>query len=94
MYRSLADHVSENIIHGIVNVQKVKSATNGKGDNELQEVTTSGNMRNMSKYCISAECTENNLAITNTEIRIRVFGKDFINNIVETSLIQIITDSA
>jgi hypothetical protein len=42
----------------------------------------------MSKYCLSAECTEDNLAT----IRIRVFGKDFVCNIIEILPFQTIID--
>jgi hypothetical protein len=43
----------------------------------------------MSKYRLLAEYIEDNLAI----IRVCVFGKDFVNNIIEISAIQIIIDS-
>jgi hypothetical protein len=43
----------------------------------------------MSKYRLSVECTEDNL----TTIRVRLFEKDFVNNIIEISPIQIIIDS-
>jgi hypothetical protein len=43
----------------------------------------------MSKYRLSAEYTDDNLAI----IRVRVFGKDFVNSIIEISPIQITIDS-
>jgi hypothetical protein len=39
-------------------------------DNDLWKITTSNNMRSMAKYRLSVECTEDNLAIANTELRI------------------------
>jgi hypothetical protein len=51
-------------------------------DNKLWEVT-SNNIRSMAIYCLSAECTEDNLVIMNTKIRVRVYEKDFVNNIVK-----------
>jgi hypothetical protein len=49
-------------------------------------------VRNMAEYSLSSECTKDNLTITNTKIRIRNFGKVFVNNIVEISIIQKIID--
>jgi hypothetical protein len=45
-------------------------------------------MRNMAEYCVSAKCTDD-LANTKAEIRVRIFEKNFVNNINEKSPIQL-----
>jgi hypothetical protein len=59
-------HVTTNIIPAIANVQKVRSAESmGQQSLESNDEWQCGNI---AKYQLSTKCSEENLAIANTEI--------------------------
>jgi hypothetical protein len=59
--------------------KRIESQIKNRWNNE----TTSSNMKNKAEYRVFATCAEDNLTIVNTKLRVRVFGKNFVNNIVE-----------
>jgi hypothetical protein len=64
-----------------------KSNQQVRRDDEFRQVTTNSYMRNMAEYRVSTKCTDN-LANANVEIRLRVFEKDFVNNIIEKTILK------